>query len=425
METLAFFLVALLVVAYTTVSDRIHRTILTPAIVFTVLGILGGEVGLGLIDVSIEHEGVRLVMELTLILVLFIDASRIDVALLRAEFAWPLRALVVGLPLVAIAGTIAGIVILGLPLWTAAVLAVVLAPTDAALAEPILINAAIPPRVRQTVNVESGLNDGLALPLLTIAIGLAALDSDLQSGGELVVFVLRQIGLGVAVGGAVALIGGRAIGWAHDREWSARSFEALSALGLAVLAFAGAELVGGNGFIAAFVAGLVMGTSYRSMCTPIFHFAEAQSQLFTLLTFLFFGALVAGPALEVMELEHVLYAVVSLTAVRMIPMAVALLGSGAKPQTIALIGWFGPRGIASILFALVVLEERIDHAEEVFLVMAITVLVSILAHGLTAIPLGRRYAASLHHDEDMMEMDNAMELPLRSPIAMGPGDSEP
>ena len=422
MENGPFLLIAAFILGYTLISRRIHSTWITPAMVFVGFGWLAGDT-IGWIEIDLEDELIRTIMELTLVLVLFIDASRIDLSVLRQEYQWPARMLSIGMPLTIAAGTVAGAVIVGLPFWQAAVLGVVLAPTDAALGESIVADESIPTRVRQTLNVESGLNDGIALPFLTIALALAGVQEEVESFGYWALFAIRQIGIGAAVGFGVALWGGALIERAHRNGWSSRAFEQLSSIGIALVAFALAEILTGNGFIASFVAGGTMGNVNRERCTVLFEFAEAEGQLFTMLTFLFFGA-AAGDALSDIGGTEILYAVLSLTVIRMVPVALSLVGAGLKPPGILMLGWFGPRGVASILFALFVLEEEaISNGEQIFAIAALTVIGSVFLHGVSARPLGRSYSKwvrDMAPVEHLVEMEEMAEMPLRSSGAKQP-----
>jgi len=221
------------------------------------------------------------------------------------------------------------------------------------------------------------------------------------------------------VGAAVGYFGGRLVSWGGRREWMSDAFRDLAALGLALLAYAGAEVVGGNGFIAAFTAGLTLGNTARSLCSSLYEFAEAEGQLLMLLSFLVFGAVMVGPALDGLGLASVFYALSSLTLVRMVPVWLSLTGLGLEPATRAFLGWFGPRGIASILYGLLLLEgSQLDHQGAVFGVTMLTILLSVFLHGITAWPGVRWYggwAESMSDEPDQPEMQPVSEMPVRFP----------
>jgi NhaP-type Na+/H+ or K+/H+ antiporter len=275
----------------------------------------------------------------------------------------------------------------------------------------------VPVRIRQALNVESGLNDGLALPALLFAVSLATMAGHATDGAHWLRFVALQLGLGPLVGAAVGYFGGRGVSWARRRGWMSDSFERLAALGLALLAWAGADLAGGNGFIAAFAAGLILGNTARAVCSCLYDFAEAEGQLLTLLSFAVFGGLMVGPALEALSPAVVLYAIASLTLVRLVPVALSLLGLGLEPQTLLFLGWFGPRGIASILYGLLILESAaLEHQSVVFAVTVLTVLLSVFLHGATAWPGVRWYGAwaeGMRDQPAMPEMKTVSEMPVR------------
>ncbi len=405
------------------ISRRAEHSPLTPPIFFVAVGLLAGPAGLGWIALDGAEHGVHLLAELTLVLVLFTDAARIDLACLRREESLPARLLGVGMPLTIAAGALAAATVLpGFGPWECLLLAAILAPTDAALGQAVVSNPRVPVRIRQSLNVESGLNDGIALPLVLVLAMLGGAREEAAPVGEWLRFAALQVTLGPATGALVGWVGGRGIERGATAGWISSSFQRLSGLGLAVLAFAGAELVGGNGFIAAFVAGLTLGNTARTVCSRIYDFGEAEGQLLTLLVFVVFGALMVPEAVAALRdgpggvAPALAYAALSLSVVRMLPVALALLGAGLRPASVAFLGWFGPRGLASILFALLIVEERGGAAaEQIQAIVVLTVLASTLAHGVTAFPLASRYASWVTAIRQHAEAEHAesMELPVR------------
>ena len=417
MEATIFAVIALVILGFGLISGRVQKSILTPPMIFVMLGYLISPHLLNLVHLDIEHAVIDTLAELTLILVLFTDATRIDLYLLIREHTIPVRLLLIGLPLTILLGALAAMPLFGMGFGAALVLATILAPTDAALGQAVVSNERVPARVRQALNVESGLNDGIVLPILILVLSLANAAAHLETEGSLVQFTLLQIGLGPLVGIAVGYIGGQLVTWATRTGWITYAFQELSALGLAVLAFAAAELVGGNGFIAAFCAGLTVGNSARAICTCLYEFAEAEGQLLTLFVFMIFGGVLLPTVLDGWQRSIVVYAVLSLTAIRMIPVAVSLIGAKLQRETVLFLGWFGPRGLATILFALLVLESSsLAERETILLIAMTTVLLSIFAHGITAYPLANRYgdhAEAMQDEPDMPELEPISEMPLR------------
>jgi NhaP-type Na+/H+ or K+/H+ antiporter len=412
-ETLA--LTALAVFTYGLVSRRAERSVVTPPMAFVLLGLTAGLVWLKPSAVAVEEGVLRLLAEVTLVLILFTDASRIDLRILMRERGLPVRLLLFGLPLTIAAGTGVAVAIYpAFTLFTAAVLATTLAPTDAALGQAVVGNKGVPQRIRQSLNVESGLNDGLVLPALLIFMSACAVGHS-ESTGYWVRFALLQVTLGPVVGVAVGFIGGKLVERMSSTGWMNETFQQISSLSLSVLAYGAAEVVGGNGFIAAFVAGLTLGNSARRICGCLYEFGETEGQLLSLLVFLAFGAVLLPPAVEAAEPRDWLYAALSLTAVRMIPVAVSLVGAGLRSVSVVFLGWFGPRGLASILFALLVLEDRmVLEAEPVARVAYLTVLLSVLAHGLTAYPLSEAFGRVMQNaDPDEPERHPVGEMPTR------------
>ena len=410
LSVLASFALAL--VAYGAVSRRMERGVVSPPMVFLGLGIALGELGwldsgAGLLD------GLT---ELTLVLVLFTDAARIDLAHLRLHESLPARLLGIGLPLTVAAGALAAWVILpGLEPWEAVLVGAVLAPTDAALGQAVVSNPLVPVRVRQSLNVESGLNDGIALPVVLVAVAFAGATGESGGLAHWLSFAMLQVTLGPLAGAAVAYVGGRGVARSVRAGWMNEPFQRLSLLGLAGLAFAGAELVGGNGFIAAFVAGLTLGNTQRELCTRVHEFGEAEGQLLTLVVFLIVGAVLVPEALPLWDHRAWLYALSSLTVVRMAPVALSLAGTRLRPATLAFVGWFGPRGLASILYARIVVGEGLPVAGLLESIVTLAVLLSTVLHGVTAYPLARRYGERLAAtgEGDGEEHRRVPELPVR------------
>lgn len=415
MDTLALASIALFLLLYGLVSARLERSPITGPMVFVAAGLLLWRFGLlGADDGPFDHAFFDTVATLTLILVLFIDASRIRPGLLRREGSLPARLLGVGLPLTVVAGTALGVWLLGLPLWSAAVLATILAPTDAALAQAVIDDGRTPQRIRQALNVESGLNDGFGLPILLLFVSLAGADEGVRSAGYWLLFVAQQLLGGALVGVGVGLLSGLAVRRAVASGWMTGSFQRLSVLAISFSAFYGAELIGGNGFVAAFAAGLAFGGVAREACAPLLHFAEAEGALLVLLTFLLFGGLMV-PELGPVTPELLLYALLGLTLVRMAPVALALLGAGLRPGSVAYLGWFGPRGIASILYLLLVVERTME-AGPLFDAAVLTVLISVALHGLSARAATGVYARYLARQDEaghMMEMLEVESSPSR------------
>jgi NhaP-type Na+/H+ or K+/H+ antiporter len=410
--------IALLVLAYAAVSRRLSGSVITPAMVFVAGGVVASADVLGWLDPSIGSEPVRWVAEATLTVVLFSDASRIDLAVLRREYVVPLRLLAIGLPLTIVAGALAGVAVFGqLAFIEAVLLAIVLAPTDAALGQAVVSDPRIPSRIRQGLNIESGLNDGICVPLLLIAIAIAEADEGAIGNGAAVHLVVEEIGYGL-VGGVLAGLAGAVVvrlGVARrlvDPIW----LQVVPVAG-AALAYGLAVWMGGSGFIAAFVGGAVFGGLRREVGGEVTLFLEETGGLLGAVTFVLFGAVMLVPTLDDLSGAVVLYALLSLTLVRMVPVVLAMLGSGARPPTVAFLGWFGPRGLASIVFAVILVEEaNLAHESVLLNTIFLTVALSVLLHGLTATPLARRYAAWFAaHPRDAVPAFEAVPTPHQRP----------
>jgi NhaP-type Na+/H+ or K+/H+ antiporter len=388
-------LVALTLLAFAAISGRIAGTPITAAMVFTAVGLIFGSEALGLIDVPPAGETVKLLAEATLALVLFADASRIDVRALRGELSVPLRLLGIGLPLTILAGFVLALVVFPQLLWSEALLlAVILAPTDAALGQAVVTLMRLPSRVRQGLNVESGLNDGICVPLFWIVLAIAQAESGAIGDGAAVRLVLEQIGYGILAGVVAGIAAACVVVVAGQHQHVGGSWLQVVPLAGAGLAFGIADPIGGSGFIAPFVGGFVFGAIRRRSGGEVGHLIEELGEIFNAVTFIVFGAVLLGPVLGDVTWSIALYAVLSLTVVRLIPVAIAMIGTGARRQTLAFLGWFGPRGLASIVFAVLVLEEGgLPHDGLILTTTYVTIGLSVLAHGLTAAPLANRYAS--------------------------------
>lgn len=380
--------VALVLVGYALLSGRSRRWPVTMPMVLVGAGVLSHATGLVRLDLS--HSGIGLVGEAALAVVLFSDAVRIDVRVLRRERGLPLRLLGIGLPLSILVGAVVVVLLLpDLGIWGAALLAAVLAPTDPALGQAVVDDESVPLRVRQSLNVESGLNDGLVLPVVLLFIGLSGGRTDGEQSWP--TFVVQQVGFGVVVGALVGAAGALLLRRAQRAELVEGLYAQLATLSVAVLALTASIAFGGNGFVAAFIGGMAFGALSREGGTHLVEYTEDSGQLLAAVSFFLFGNVLLPESLERPSWAVVLCAVAVLTVVRLVPVLVSLAGSRTAWRTRVFIGWFGPRGLASIVFGILLVEEQVDMAEEIFSVIALTVLLSVVAHGATAGWGARRY----------------------------------
>ena len=380
--------------AYAAVSRRLSGTMITSAMVFVGIGLLVGPEALDGLDAAPTGHGVRVLAEATLTLVLFADASRIDLKALRKEYSVPARLLGIGLPLTILTGAaLATALFPDLTFVEAVVLGILLAPTDAALGQAVVTLPDLPSRIRQGLNVESGLNDGICVPLLLIALAAAEKQADITTQSHAVTVVGEEIGYGILGGVIAGALGAAVIVVAGRRKLISPSWLQITPVAAAALAYGIANPLGGSGFIAAFVGGMVFGGLRRRGEGEDTFLLDQLGGLLDAVTFLLFGAILLGPSLGHLTWQVAVYAVLSLTVVRMIPVAIAMLGTRARPPTVAFLGWFGPRGLASIVFAVIVVEEAdLPHTPTILVATYVTVGLSVLLHGVTAAPLAARYA---------------------------------
>lgn len=394
MIQLAIFV--LLLFGYSLISRRLEQTVLTAPIVFTIAGMFMFPALPAIMEAGFNANVFLRLAEVGLVLLLFTDASRTDFRFLKTIGNLPIRLLSTGLLLTIFLGMVAArLVFPELSLWEAGILAVILAPTDAGLGQVIVNCPRVPLRVRQALNVEAGLNDGLSVPFLLFFMALAA--AKIEGGAEsLAEFIGQQLGYGLVVGATIGLAGGWLLGWARRRDWVAGPFRQIAVVSLPLLCLVISDMVGASMFIAAFVAGLTVQVGFKDAGRDSVEFTEEWGQLFNLAVFFLFGVLILKDWPQY-TLPVFLYAVLSLTVVRMVPVAIALIGTGLSPASVVFMGWFGPRGLASIVLGLVYLEEGMYLPGEstTRLAVIVTVALSIFAHGFSAVPGINLYARKI------------------------------
>jgi NhaP-type Na+/H+ or K+/H+ antiporter len=388
-------ILALFVLGYSAIAGRVERSWISGPIVFTAAGIILGPNVLRLLRLDLDSEDLRVLAEATLAMVLFTDAANADLRVLRSTVALPERLLLIGLPLTILLGfALAWLMFPSVGILELGLLATMLAPTDAALGKPVVVNPAVPANLRESLNVESGLNDGICVPLVVILLGLA-LGTQIEHGTVLHVLlvVIEEIGIGLAVGLALAAGGAVLLRRAATLGWISNTWNVVSAPALAAASFAAAQAIGGSGFIACFGGGLLLGALLPEHKHERLRGAEGLGEALSLMTWLVFGSIVAGQLLNYANPVFILYAVLSLTVIRMLPVALCLLGARVTMAESLFVGWFGPRGLASIVFAIMVFDAKLPGNLTLMATVAWTVVLSVIAHGLTANTFARLLAS--------------------------------
>ena len=394
-ETLA--VLALFIMVYSSVAGAVERRWVSGPIVFTCFGLLIGPAGFALLDWETDRELIRNLAEVTLAMVLFTDAAGADVRVLKNTSGVPARLLLVGLPLTIALGFAVGAVLIDSPsLFAIAVLATILAPTDAALGKAVITNEAVPDEVRQSLNVESGLNDGICVPVLLLFLALA-----LDTAGDMdplplaAKLVFEQIGIGLAVGLVLTFNAVKLLKYARYRQWLTKTWTQIPIFALALSCFSVAQYLGGSGFIAAFSGGLLMAFMEKDLPKKVKEeyllTSEGAGDTLALITWVTFGAAVVGQAIGYFSWTILLYSFLSLTVIRMLPVFLCLTGSGIDTEGKLFIGWFGPRGLASIVFAVMVLNSELPDSGPLAMTVVCTIVLSIVAHGVTANPWAQAY----------------------------------
>ncbi len=396
----------LVVFFYSLIAERLERTILSTPMLFTVAGMLLFLVAPAPVEAEEQNAIFLTIAEIALVLLLFVDATRIDLRVLRANESLPARLLAIAMPLTILLGAlVAKLVIPQLTFWEAAILAALLAPTDAGLGEAVVKNPRVPLRIRESLNVEAGLNDGLSVPFLLLFIGMATAQAE-HAGQVLLRFMVEQLGFGLLVGLTIGMVGGFLLAKFQQRGWTRPALEQPGLLALPLLCYIAANPVGASPFIAAFTAGLVLKIAFRRADQSLTEFSDQEGHLLGNFIFFLFGLIIMRwwPSLTA---TAAVYAVLSLTLVRMLPVAISMISARLSAASILFLGWFGPRGLASIVLAMVYLEHEAYLPGEPLIIgaVAVTVLLSIFAHGLSATPGIKLYARQVERlDADAPEL---------------------
>lgn len=417
MSPTEFALFFLLVVLYSVIAVRLDRISVTMPLVFVLISAIIGPYMLGWIHFPTNATGSEYLTEITLALLLFADASTLDFSKVRENAKLPARLLLIGLPLTVMLGALLAFIMFPQQgIGFALLLGAILAPTDAALGLPIFNNPRVPVRIRTALNVESGLNDGIATPLVTLFIALTIAEEGASQLGWLR-DALTQISVAVVAGIVIGLIGGFLFRKAVQNNWTTKTALQIGNLALAMACYYGSLMLGGNGFIAAFIGGLLFGYITRRKLEEATEFTESSGTLLSLFVWALFGANVVIPLFQNFNAMAFLFAILALTVMRMVPVALALYGTHLRTDTVLMMGWLGPRGLASVVFMLLALESLTEAQIETGLLLAMagwTIFLSVLLHALSAVPLAAWYARRLETaNPDAPELEKVSEIQTR------------
>ncbi|HHQ4464355.1 cation:proton antiporter [Aeromonas sp. R4-1] len=387
--------IAAFLLVYSLIAGRFESKLVNGPLLFLLTGWLLGPGGLELLSLSIDSAGIKLLAELTLVIVLFNDAANTNWQVLLANRQLPIRLLLIGLPLTLLCGALFGHWIFpDLPLLEMAILSTILAPTDAALGKAVVSNPAVPAPVREGLNQESGLNDGICVPVLLLLLALIAPTEQHAGTATLAItLMLEEIGIGLLVAFVQTSLTIRLLKISYLNGWQLPLWRQLTMPGLALLCFALAQTLGGSGFIAAFVGGLFIGHRLGEHKHAYMDSCEGYGDLLSVVIWMVFGATLMPILPELLHWQYWLYAIASLTLLRMVPVWLSLIGTGLKPELKLFIGWFGPRGLASIVFAVMVLqnEPSLIGQRPIIATVLCTIILSVILHGLTANPWVERF----------------------------------
>ena len=371
---------------YSILAGRLEKTPISGPMVFIAFGLLVGPLGTGWLKLDVTTTELRILADLVLALVLFSDAASVNKVALKSGLHLPLRMLLVGLPAVIALGFLTGWLMFDtLTFWEMAILATMLSATDAALGKTVVTSKAVPANIRMALNVESGLNDGLCVPVLFLFIALADAGSH-DTSALAVHLVVTEIGIGLFVGLSITALGVWFIFHAWRRGWITELWGQLPVTMLALICFAVAQSLHGSGYIAAFVGGLLFGYLARKRAHKLVLDTEGVGEAVGILTWVLFGSVVIPEVIDRFTWQVFGYAVLSLTIIRMLPVLLSLAGTKESLRERLFMAWFGPRGLASIVFAVIVLNQDIAGAEQLAVIVSCTVLLSAVIHGISAVP---------------------------------------
>ncbi|WP_430815295.1 cation:proton antiporter [Carboxylicivirga sp. RSCT41] len=390
---LHFAILFAIILSYSLIAGKIERYPFSAPIFFLVIGAALGPLVFHFYKIDFNYENYKLLSEFTLALVLFSDASKANLKVLKHHLALPSKLLLIGLPITILLGFLIGIIMFPDFSWVeVAILATILAPTDAALGEPVVSNKSVPSKIREGINVESGLNDGICVPILMLllAIHSTSLNESVSLSYGLSVFG-EEIGIGVLVGVSVSLFGTILIKRSIKKEWGESAWKTSIVILMSLFSFALAQSLGGSGFIACFVGGLTFNMLFKHNKMAFLEGSEGLSKILNALVWFVFGCVITGWILHQLTWEVIVYAILSLTVIRMIPVLLSLLNFPIGLYGKVFTAWFGPRGLASIVFTIMVFEEQLPHGTTIIEIALVTILLSVFAHGISANPMTKGF----------------------------------
>ena len=384
-------ILAIFVFLYSVIAGRMERSVISGPMIFVAAGFVMGPAVLGWFSGEEPHQTLRVLADLTLALCLFTDSANANLRTLEHHYGIPTRMLLIGLPGAIVLGTLLALAMFGtLTIFEAAALGAMLAATDAALGKAVITNKKVPSRLREGLNVESGLNDGLCVPILFVFIALELGAEEGVGSGLVIKLLAEELGIGLAVGVVLAGLGAMLLRACWRRRWVTETWVQMTTVALALSCFAVAQSLEGSGYIAAFVGGLVFGVIMGKRTHELVEPAEGIGDTLALLTWMLFGVAIVGQVFAQMTWEVFIFALLSLTVVRMLPVYASLTGTGENNASKLFLGWFGPRGLASIVFTVIVMDSGMPGAELMAQVVVCTVFISLVLHGVSANPLANR-----------------------------------
>lgn len=383
---------AALLFAYSLISEKVERLSLSGPIVFVAVGVVLGPLGLEWFNPAGNLGNGKLLIDLTLALFLFVDAANANLSVLRKNWRIPGRMLLLGLPVTMLLGAVLALILFPeFSVYEAAMLGVMLAATDAALGKAVVTNQGVPPHLREGLSAESGLNDGLAVPFLLLFIALEQ-GAAVRGQGVALELLAEEVGIGLLVGVVLAWIAAKVVRFAREADWLGHVWQRMSVPALAILIFAVAQGLHGSGYIAAFVGGLCFRAAMKEDVHKMLLPAEGAGEVLAMVAWVLFAMMLLPAALPHVGWSEVIYAVLSLTVIRMMPIILSLTGTGEPWASKVFLAWFGPRGLASLAFATIVWSEQIPEAGTLVAVTILTVGISLVVHGVSARPFASRLA---------------------------------
>ncbi|MBS2100209.1 cation:proton antiporter [Carboxylicivirga linearis] len=390
-----FAILCIIILIYSLIAGKVEKKPISSAMFFLFVGLVLGPFTIDFFSIKFNEEVYKTLAECALALVLFTDASKANLKTLKGQIAIPYHLLLIGLPITIIFGVLIGKLVFPAMSWIElGILSTILAPTDAALGEPVVNHKSVPAKVREGINVESGLNDGICVPILLLLMSIYKFDANehVTFGFAFGLFI-KEIGIGVLVGATLAYLGSLVIKHGLTKQWIESAWKPSIVIVMALTCFSLAQTLDGSGFIATFVGGLIFNRALKNHKSTMLTGALGVGKILNAVVWIVFGSVITAEILPLLTLPIILYSILSLTVIRILPVLLCLLNNKISGYSKLFIAWFGPRGLASIVFAAMVFEGDLAYGNTIVLTACCTILISVFVHGISAEPMTKFFTS--------------------------------